>query len=329
MVKDRSSILVWRIVTLVILALVVVGIIFLIKSPKSKKIREANSENILVVKEHWSEEIISIQSNIVVSDFEPIKAPKNGTVIGLFVKDKAWVKAGTTIAKLADYPLKEALKKSTIELNKVKKLLNNSSNLDAQQIALLRGKAQTLENKITSINNEITLCDVKTPVSGFITALYIKQGQEIRQGFVVGKMGITNNLLLESNIDKSVLNNNTIDSMATLSHSASDSNYVVKINSIESIDNKSKIICEWKNPPSFLSLDHEIVINFTMKSLQKPSFNRNLVEVENNKTFITKLAKGEKVRLALPFTTIDSINFVSTSNEISVGDTLIYPQSEN
>lgn len=328
MVKDRSSILVWRIVTLVILAIVVVGVFFLIKSPKSRKIREANSENILVVKERWNEEVISVPSRVILNDYEPIIASKSGTVIGLFTKDKAWVKAGTTIAKLADFPIKEALKKNTIELNKLNKLMESTNELDAQQKTLLSTKIRTLEKKIEELKLEISKCDIKTPVSGFISNIYIKQGQEIPKGFLVGKMGITKSLLIESTIEKSDLKNNVIDSVATLSHNASDSNYVVKITSIESNEIQSKITCEWKNPPSSLSLDHQINIKFTIKSLQNPLLNRNLVEIENNKTYINKLVNGEKLRIETPFTTTDSINFLSVSNAIQVGDTLIYFQKE-
>lgn len=324
MVKDRSSKLVWRIVTLVILALVVVGIFYLVNSPKSRKVREANSENIFVVTEQWKEDKMNVKSNIVLSDFESIQSQMNGIVTAIFVKEKTWVKAGATVAKLADYSLKESLKMNTIELNKTQKLLNNPNNLDAQQLALLREKSQTLDNKIATLNRDIALCDLKTPVSGFISALYIKQGQNINRGHLVGKMGIANHLYIESTIENAAISNKQIDSLATLSHSASDSNYVVKIFKKESSELFTKIICEWKNPPSFLSLDHNINITFNVKSLQKPTINRNLIEVEDNQTYVTKLVHGEKNRMAAKFSTTDSINFTLTSNEIAIGDTLMY-----
>jgi hypothetical protein len=52
------------------------------------------------------------------------------------------------------------------------------------------------------------------------------------------------------------------------------------------------------------------------------------LQIENNKTYINKLVNGEKLRIETPFTTADSINFLSVSNAIQVGDTLIYFQKE-
>lgn len=326
MVKKSGGLLIWRIVTITIILVIAVGLFFILKSPKSQKIRAEANENFFIVQPNLVSKKETVKAEILLDAHEQVYAKSSGLISGVFVKENTWIKPGATIAKLADYRIKENIKSATLELNRIQKLLNEASKLDASQISSLNEKKNQLQKKIDEQNLALSKCDIKCEFGGFVTKLNIKSGQEVNSGSLIAIIGRTDPLCVKAELPFELNSKIQLDSTASVSFSTSDSSFTTSLISIESENGKTQIKAKWQKPPVFLNLTYQYLITVTTERLELPIINQNYLVFEGKQAYVIKLDKGIKSKLAVEVNTSDSINFQLTKPVLLAGDTLAFPE---
>jgi biotin carboxyl carrier protein len=326
MVKKSGGLLIWRIVTITIILIIAVGLIFIFKSPKSKKLKAEANENIFIIQPNLVIKKETVSAEILLDAYEQVYAQSSGLISGVFVKENTWIKPGATIAKLADYRIKENIKSATLELNRIQKLLDEASKLDASQINSLKEKKNQLQKKINEQNSALSKCDIKCEFGGFVTQLNIKSGQDVNSGKLVAIIGRTDPLCVKAELPFELNSQIQLDTTAWVSISKSDSSFTASLISIESGNGRTKIKAKWQKPPAFLNLTYQYKITVSTERKELPIINLNYLVFEDKQAYVYKLDKGIKRKLAVEVSTTDSTNFQLTKPILFEGDTLVHPE---
>jgi membrane fusion protein, multidrug efflux system len=162
-----------------------------------------------VVTEDFSH-YIDLQGRIDADNISYIAPPngQGGLVTNLYIKEGQFIKKGQLILKMDDKVLRQQIRITETQLALAKDLYQRQKNLWDQnigsevQLISAKSNVEALERQIATINEQIKLYTVYSPVSGIADAVNVKVGELfVGAGMNGPQISIVNNSTLKAVVD--------------------------------------------------------------------------------------------------------------------------------
>jgi RND family efflux transporter MFP subunit len=162
-------------------------------SSDTSKMKEANSPKIAVteMKPEVFNHFIEVQGKLDGEENLGISARAPGTVEAVYVRMGDKVTKGQVLAKLDDAILQQSLKQMTDNFVFVNQLFEKQKNLWEQKIGSevqylsSKNNKESLENSIKTIQDQINMMSIISPVNGTVEDVAIKIGQSVGPGLPI------------------------------------------------------------------------------------------------------------------------------------------------
>lgn len=134
---------------------------------------------------------IEVQGKVDGEDNIAVSPKTMGTITAIYVKQGQLVRAGQVLAQIDD----EILQKSMIEIRsqlefatnlyiKQKNLYDQKIGSEVQYLTAKNNK-ESLENRVKTMQDQLDMCKIKSPINGTVEDIPIKIGQSVAPGFPV------------------------------------------------------------------------------------------------------------------------------------------------
>ncbi|TSA49249.1 MAG: efflux RND transporter periplasmic adaptor subunit [Sphingobacteriales bacterium] len=152
---------------------------------------------------------VQVQGKLDADENVNVSAQMGGTVKSIYVKEGDHVKAGQILAELDDAVMRQGVEELKSQLAFVTDLFNKQKNLWDQKIGSevqflsAKNNKEALEKKIQTMNEQLAMYKIKSPISGTVDEVNLKLGQTAAPGIPAFRVVNMSSLKVKADIAES------------------------------------------------------------------------------------------------------------------------------